>query len=77
MKHCRQSGDEESVAHVRALFERVVAMEFSAKKMKFLFKKYLAFEQERGDDDSVEHVKQLAKSYVDAAAASSSSAARE
>ncbi|KAJ0394724.1 hypothetical protein P43SY_004004 [Pythium insidiosum] len=74
MKHCRQSGDDEAVAHVRALFERVVAMEFSAKKMKFLFKKYLAFEQERGDDESVEHVKQLAKSYVDAAAASSSSA---
>ncbi|RLN80155.1 hypothetical protein BBJ28_00008758 [Nothophytophthora sp. Chile5] len=49
---------------VRALFERLLAMEFSAKKMKFLFKKYLQFEQEQGDDDRVEHVKQLAKDFV-------------
>ncbi|KAG7397469.1 hypothetical protein PHYBOEH_000689 [Phytophthora boehmeriae] len=56
-------------ALVRALFERLLAMEFSAKKMKFLFKKYLQFEQEQGDDDRVEHVKQLAKDFVASAAA--------
>uniref|UniRef100_K3WWJ4 rRNA biogenesis protein RRP5 n=1 Tax=Globisporangium ultimum (strain ATCC 200006 / CBS 805.95 / DAOM BR144) TaxID=431595 RepID=K3WWJ4_GLOUD len=54
---------------VRALFERLIAMDFSAKKMKFLFKKYLQYEQEHGDDDSVEHVKQLAKDFVAQAAA--------
>lgn len=54
---------------VRALFERLLAMDFSAKKMKFLFKKFLQYEQEHGDDESVEHVKQLAKNFVAQAAA--------
>ncbi|CAH0518276.1 unnamed protein product [Peronospora belbahrii] len=54
---------------VRALFERLLAMEFSAKKMKFLFKKFLQFEQEQGDEDRVEHVKHLAKEFVASAAA--------
>lgn len=58
-------------ALVRALFERLLAMDFSAKKMKFLFKKFLQFEQERGDDASIEHVKQLAKDFVAQAAAAS------
>ncbi|KAF4037160.1 Suppressor of forked protein (Suf) [Phytophthora infestans] len=58
-----------NVALVRALFERLLAMEFSAKKMKFLFKKYLQFEQDQGDDEHVEHVKQLAKDFVASAAA--------
>ncbi|CAI5732479.1 unnamed protein product [Hyaloperonospora brassicae] len=57
------------VALVRALFERLLAMEFSAKKMKFLFKKFLQFEQDQGDDKQVEHVKQLAKDFVASAAA--------
>ncbi|KAG2774744.1 rRNA biogenesis protein [Phytophthora cactorum] len=57
------------VALVRALFERLLAMEFSAKKMKFLFKKYLQFEQDQGDEEHVEHVKQLAKDFVASAAA--------
>ncbi|CEG39975.1 rrna biogenesis protein rrp5 [Plasmopara halstedii] len=48
----------------RALFERLLAMEFSAKKMKSLFKKYLLFEQEQGNDMQVEHVRQLAKDFV-------------
>ncbi|CAH0480696.1 unnamed protein product [Peronospora belbahrii] len=54
---------------VRALFERLLAMEFSAKKMKFLFKKFLQFEQEQGDENRVEHVKHLAKEFVASAAA--------
>jgi rRNA biogenesis protein RRP5 len=37
--------------------------------MKFLFKKYLQFEQDQGDDEHVEHVKQLAKDFVASAAA--------
>lgn len=49
---------------VRGLFERLLAMDFSAKKMKFLFKKFLAFEEDHGDANSVEHVKQLAKDFV-------------
>lgn len=60
-----------SVDVVRALFARLLAMDFSPKKMKFLFKKYLAFEQSHGDDRGVEHVKALAKAFVAQAAASS------
>ncbi|OWZ22253.1 RRNA biogenesis protein rrp5 [Phytophthora megakarya] len=56
-------------ALVRALFERLLAMDFSGKKMKFLFKKYLQFEQDEGDDEHVQHVKQLAKDFVASAAA--------
>ncbi|GMF45158.1 unnamed protein product [Phytophthora fragariaefolia] len=58
-----------AVALVRALFERLLAMDFSAKKMKFLFKKYMQFEQDQGDNKHVEHVKQLAKDFVASAAA--------
>lgn len=57
-----------SAALVRSLFARLLAMDFSAKKMKFLFKKFLQFEHEHGDDESVEHVKQLAKNFVAQAA---------
>ncbi|TYZ63090.1 hypothetical protein PybrP1_002620 [[Pythium] brassicae (nom. inval.)] len=57
-----------SAALVRSLFARLLAMDFSAKKMKFLFKKFLQFEHEHGDDESVEHVKQLAKDFVAQAA---------
>lgn len=53
---------------VRGLFERLLSMDFSAKKMKFLFKKFLAFEEDHGDANSVEHVKQLAKDFVTQAA---------
>ncbi|TMW57630.1 hypothetical protein Poli38472_003555 [Pythium oligandrum] len=67
-KEIKFGGD---VVTVRALFERLLAMDFSAKKMKFLFKKYLQFEQTHGNDEHVAHVKQLAKDFVARAASSS------
>lgn len=48
----------------RQLFERVVSLKFSSKKMKFLFKKYLQFEEQHGTEDQEEHVKALARSWV-------------
>jgi hypothetical protein len=48
----------------RRLFERVIAMKFSSKKMKFFFKKYLDYEKKHGDEDAIEHVKQAAMDYV-------------
>jgi rRNA biogenesis protein RRP5 len=58
-----------SIEMARHLFERLIAMDFSAKKMKFLFKKFLQFEKQYGTNQRVEHVKQLATEFVEQAAA--------
>ena len=49
----------------RALLERVVSSKWSTKKMKAFFKKYLQFEQECGTTNHVDHVKALARAYVE------------
>jgi len=54
------------VAIIRRLFERVISMKFSSKKMKFFFKKYLEFEKSLGDEGEVDHVKEAALAYVEA-----------
>ncbi|OQR93664.1 rRNA biogenesis protein rrp5 [Achlya hypogyna] len=59
-------GEQEST---RLLFERVVAMSLSAKKMKAIFKKYLTYEMDHGTDEGVAHVKELAAAYVESSAA--------
>ena len=48
----------------RQLFERLVSMKLSTKKMKFLFKKYLAFEAKHGSVARQEAVKQMARDWV-------------
>jgi rRNA biogenesis protein RRP5 len=54
---------------VRRLFERVTALRVSSKKMKFFFKRYLAYARSTDDDDLVEHVKEKARAWVESAAA--------
>ncbi|EGD79227.1 hypothetical protein PTSG_12966 [Salpingoeca rosetta] len=49
---------------IRALFERVITLNLSSKKMRFFFKRYLDFEKEHGDAGHVEHVKEKAREYV-------------
>ena len=49
----------------RRLFEQALGKKWSTKKMKFLFKKWLTFEKEHGDDESVSSVKQAAMRYVE------------
>ena len=39
-------------------------MKISAKKMKFIFKRYLEFERQHGSSTDVEAVKEKAKAYV-------------
>ncbi|KAJ2416503.1 rRNA biogenesis protein rrp5 [Coemansia sp. IMI 209128] len=58
------SQDEHCWQPARKLFERVTSMKHSSKKMKFFFKKWLAFEKAHGSDASTEHVKQRALEYV-------------
>ncbi|KAL2923175.1 rRNA biogenesis protein RRP5 [Bienertia sinuspersici] len=54
---------------IRALFERATSLSLPAKKMKFLFKKYLNFEKSLGDENRVQYVIEKAKEYVETAAA--------
>ncbi|KAH6781199.1 RIBOSOMAL RNA PROCESSING 5 [Perilla frutescens var. hirtella] len=50
---------------IRALFERAISLSLPAKKMKFLFKKYLLYEKSIGDEERIESVKRKAMEYVD------------
>jgi len=47
------------------VFERAIHLKISAKKMKFIFKRYLEFEKQHGGPASVELVKEKAKAYVE------------
>lgn len=49
---------------IEALFERATHLHLPPKKMKFLFKRYLQYEQEHGDAAAVAHVKKQALTFV-------------
>ena len=49
----------------RALFERATSLSLPPKKMKFLFKRYLDYERERGTAAGVAHVKRRALEFVE------------
>jgi hypothetical protein len=51
-------------ADVRRLFERVSSLRLSSKKMKYVFKRWLTWEQEHGNEQTVAHVKDRAREYV-------------
>ena len=50
---------------IRALFERATSLSLPAKKMKFLFKRWLEYEKGAGDAAAVEHVKKRAMEFVE------------
>ncbi len=52
-------------SHYRNIFERIITLSLSTKKMKFVFKRYLDFEKKFGDDKLVEGVKTKAMNYVE------------
>lgn len=52
-------------AIIRSLFERLIQMKFSSKKMKFLFKRYLQYELENGTDAQVQYVQNLVEQFVE------------
>jgi rRNA biogenesis protein RRP5 len=54
-------GEEDKV---RELYERAVSLSLSTKKMKFMLKRYLKFEQEHGNEERVEKIKEKAMAYV-------------
>lgn len=49
----------------RRLFERATSLKLSSKKMKFFFKKFLAFEREHGSKQTVREVTERARAYVE------------
>ncbi|KAG0235897.1 rRNA biogenesis protein rrp5 [Actinomortierella wolfii] len=61
-----RNGEQDAV---RRLFARVVSLKLSSKKMKFFFKKWLAYEKDHGDEDHVEEVKRRALEYVESLSA--------
>ena len=50
----------------RDIYERAIHLKLSTKKMKFMFKRYLEFEQKYGSGATVESVKEKARAYVEA-----------
>lgn len=54
------------IDNARRLLERAVHLKLSTKKVKFFFKKFLSFEAAHGTPDTVQHVRDAAKAYVDA-----------
>ncbi|XP_066549502.1 protein RRP5 homolog [Amia ocellicauda] len=51
---------------IRNIFDRVIHLSLSAKRIKFFFKRYLDYEKKHGSDESVQAVKEKALEYVDA-----------
>jgi len=49
---------------IRQLFERSTGLDLSTKKMKFFFKRYLEYEKKYGNKETVNRVKELARSWV-------------
>uniref|UniRef100_A0A7S3UYU4 S1 motif domain-containing protein n=1 Tax=Heterosigma akashiwo TaxID=2829 RepID=A0A7S3UYU4_HETAK len=53
-----------NLPEARAVFERMISLSLSPHKMKNVFKKYLRFEMEHGDEEKAEEVKAKAQEYV-------------
>lgn len=49
---------------VRSIFEKIVNLKLSTKKMKHFLQRYLQFEKEHGNEEQQEHVKEIAKKYI-------------
>ena len=51
---------------VRALFDRIVSQKMKKRRAQYIFKRWLEFEENEGNEKSTERVKALAKEYVEA-----------
>jgi rRNA biogenesis protein RRP5 len=61
----KQTGKSEDVARVRDLFERMANGKMKKRRARFVFKRWLEFEEEQGDAKHVDAVKARAKAFVD------------
>ena len=56
---------EGDVNVIRRMFDRVVKQKLSTKTMKTFLTKYLEFETNNGDEARMQHVRDIAKQFVD------------
>ena len=56
---------EDGKDRVRRLYERIISHKMKQRRAKFVFKRWLEFEQALGSEKSVDRVKALAKEYVE------------
>ena len=52
----------------REIFERAIHLKISAKKMRFIFKRYVEFEKAHGTSAHVECVREKARTYLESKA---------
>ncbi len=57
----------------RELFDRVIHLSVSVKKIKFFFKRYLEYEKKNGTPETIQAVKQKALEYVESKGAEAAS----
>ena len=57
--------NKEKEDSVRDIFERLITFKLSAKQMKFVFKRYIAFEKQFNNFERIERIKQKAMEYVE------------
>ncbi|KAI7811133.1 protein RRP5 homolog [Triplophysa rosa] len=62
-----------SQKEVREIFDRVIHLSVSVKKIKFFFKRYLEYEKKHGTPESIQAVKQKALEYVESKGADAAS----
>ena len=58
--------DNSNIDSIRAIFERIITLKFTAKKMRFFFKRYIDFESQFGTNDRIQRIKQKELEYVEA-----------
>jgi ribosomal protein S1 len=56
---------EAAISSVRRIYERCISLDFSTKKTKFIFKRWLSFEVETGDKGAQASVRGKARQYVE------------
>ena len=54
-------------AATRRLFERVISLRLSSKKIKYFFSRYLAYARSQHDEALAQHVKDMARAWVESA----------
>lgn len=58
--------NQPSPVSCRSLFDRVIHLSLSVKKIKFFFKRYLEYEKKHGTPESIQAVKEKAIEFVEA-----------
>lgn len=60
-----EEAKNEAIEKVRSLFRRMTDKKIKKRRAKFLFKKWLEFEEKEGDEKGQERVRTMAKDYVE------------